>query len=333
MPKVSVIVPVYNVEKYLDRCLRSLAAQTLEDIEFLFVDDGSTDESAAMLDRFAAEHLNARVIHKQNGGVSSARNAGLDLATGDYIGFVDSDDFVEEHAFQRAVQAAEGSGADIVCFGYASVWGDEAVLKVVDCREQLFDGGPEAFSAQFRRDYRRFVWDKLYRRSLFDGVRFPVERTIYEDMFILPLLFVKARRVLRIPDTLYYYRARPMSLTRMRSDKLSEWLEAAKLIIDVTRENYPEFIDDAQGYYNIIELRLFDAMLADGHFRAHPCWKSQRKLLRKRLFSILRLKSPLVRRGRKAYAVAVVLAPDAVSMYVRWKHRKDRRLLTNGGQG
>jgi hypothetical protein len=124
-----------------------------------------------------------------------------------------------------------------------------------------------------------------------------------------------------------------MSLTRMRSDKLSEWLEAAKLIIDVTRENYPEFIDDAQGYYNIIQLRLFDAMLAGERFRTHPCWKPQRRLLRQRLFSILRLKSPLVRRGRKAYAVAVMLAPDAVSMYVRWKHRKDRRLLNNGGKG
>ena len=333
MPKVSVIVPVYNVEKYLDRCLRSLAAQTLEDIEFLFVDDGSTDESAAMLDRFAAEHLNARVIHKQNGGVSSARNAGLDLATGDYIGFVDSDDFVEEHAFQRAVQAAEGSGADIVCFGYASVWGDEAVLKVVDCREELFDGGDAAFSVQFTRGYKRFCWDKLFRRGLFDGVRFPVERAIYEDVFVLPLLFVKARRVLRIPDVLYYYRARPMSLSHIRDDKLNQWLETAEFLMDVTQKNYPEFVNDAQGYYNIIQLRSFDTMLECDRFRKHPCWKYQHRLLRKRLFSILRLRSPLVRRGRKAYAVAVLLVPDAVAMYVHWKLRRNRRLLSYGPKG
>ena len=94
MPKVSVIVTVYNVENYLPRCLDSLSAQTLEDIELLLVDDGSTDQSGALCDMYAKSHPNARVIHKENGGVSSAHNAGLDAATGEFIGFVDSDDFI-----------------------------------------------------------------------------------------------------------------------------------------------------------------------------------------------------------------------------------------------
>jgi len=103
--------------------------------------------------------------------------------------------------------------------------------------------------------------------------------------------------------------------------------------MDVTRENYPEFMNDAQGYYNIIQLRSFDTMLECDRFRKHPCWKYQHRLLRKRLFSILRLRSPLVRRGRKAYAVAVLLVPDAVAMYVHWKLRRNRRLLSYGPKG
>ena len=95
------------------------------------MDDGSTDASGRICDEYAAAHKNARVLHKENGGVSSARNAGLDAATGDFIGFVDSDDFIEPECFARAYGAAMRTGADVVCFGFASVWGDEAVMKVV----------------------------------------------------------------------------------------------------------------------------------------------------------------------------------------------------------
>ena len=166
MPKVSVIVTVYNVENYLPRCLDSLSAQTLEDIELLLVDDGSTDQSGRICDEYAKANANARVIHKENGGVSSARNAGLDAATGDFIGFVDSDDFIEPECFARAYGAAMRTGADVVCFGFASVWGDEAVMKVVGGEETLFDGNDKAFTALFDKRFKYFCWDKLYRRAL-----------------------------------------------------------------------------------------------------------------------------------------------------------------------
>ena len=112
---ISLIVPVYNVEQYLPRCLASIQAQTIFDqTEVILVDDGSTDASGRICDEFAAQHANVRVLHKGNGGVSSARNAGLDAATGAFIGFVDSDDFVEPECFARAYGAAVRTGADVV---------------------------------------------------------------------------------------------------------------------------------------------------------------------------------------------------------------------------
>ena len=226
VPKVSVIVTVYNVADFLERCLISLERQTLEDLEIVLVDDGSTDESAAICDRYAQEHGNARVVHKENGGVSSARNAGLDVATGDYIGFVDGDDFVAPECFERAHAAAERTQADIVCFGFASVWGDEAVMKVVGGEEALFYGEREAFRAQFDRRFKYFCWDKIYRRELYQGLRYPVGR-IYEDAYLLPSLVVRARRLVILPDVLYYYRMRAMSITHVRDGRLNQWLDPA----------------------------------------------------------------------------------------------------------
>ena len=110
--KVSIIVPVYNVEKYLPRCVASLRAQTLADIEIILVDDGSPDGCPQMCDRFAAEDARIRVVHKANGGLSSARNAGIDAAAGQYLGFVDSDDAVSPDMYEKMVAAIEKDGTD-----------------------------------------------------------------------------------------------------------------------------------------------------------------------------------------------------------------------------
>ncbi len=327
VPKVSVIVTVYNVEDYLERCLQSLSAQTLEDIEILLVDDGSTDQSGRICDEYARKHANARVIHKENGGVSSARNAGLDAATGEFIGFVDSDDFVEPECFARVYGAAVRTGADVVCFGFASVWGDEAVMKVVGGEERLFDGNRNAFCAQFDRQFKYFCWDKIYRRRLFDGLRYPLGR-IYEDAYLLPALLSRAGRLLMLPDVLYYYRMRVMSITHVRDGRLNQWLEATMPLVEIAREKYPEDIDKAWGRYNIIQLRSIDAIFECDHFRKHPCWKYQYRLLWKRLGSILFLHCPQVRPMRRVYALAALLCPDLTAAYVRARCRRNRRLLT-----
>lgn len=327
MPKVSVIVTVYNVEGYLERCLKSLSRQTLEDIEILLVDDGSTDASGRICDTYAAAHPNARVIHKENGGVSSARNAGLDAATGEFIGFVDSDDFVEPECFARAYGAASRTGADIVCFGFASVWGDEAVMKIAGGEEALFDGNDKAFSALFDKRFKYFCWDKIYRRALYDGLRYPQGR-IYEDAYLLPMVVSRAQRLLLLPDVLYYYRMRPMSITHMRDGRLNQWLEATAPLVELAKEKYPQYLNMAWGRYNIIQLRSLDAIFECDRFRKHPCWKFQYRLLRKRLGSLLFLRCPQVRFMRRVYALAALVCPDIVAAYVRARCRRNRSILS-----
>ena len=325
---ISLIVPVYNVEQYLPRCLASIQAQTIFDqIDVILVDDGSTDASGRICDEFAAQYENARVIHKENGGVSSARNAGLDAATGEFIGFVDSDDFVEPECFARAYGAAARTGADVVCLGFASVWGDEAVMKIAGGEETLFDGNARAFSALFDARFKYFCWDKIYRRALYDGLRYPQGR-IYEDAYLLPMVVSRAQKLLLLPDVLYYYRMRPMSITHTRDSRLNQWLEATYPLVELAREKYPQYLDLAWGRYNIIQLRSLDAIFECDHFRRHPCWKFQYRLLRKRLGSLLFLRCPQVRFMRRVYALAALLCPDLVAAYVRARCRKNRSILS-----
>lgn len=139
MPKISVIVPVYNVEKYLDRCVNSIRNQTLSDIEIILVDDGSPDGCPALCDKFAQEDSRIKVVHKENGGLSSARNAGISVATGKYIGFVDSDDFIDFDMYEKLFECAEDNTVDFVMEDYwrVPVSGDKWV-KTLDIRGGLY---------------------------------------------------------------------------------------------------------------------------------------------------------------------------------------------------
>lgn len=125
MPKVTIVIPVYNMEKYLNRCMESVLAQTLEDIEIILVDDGSTDGSAAMCDAFCAKDARVRVIHKENGGLTSAWKAGSEAAKGEYTGYVDSDDYIETDMYERMYERAAATGADIVCCGLRHLYEDD----------------------------------------------------------------------------------------------------------------------------------------------------------------------------------------------------------------
>ena len=219
------------------------------------------------------------------------------------------------------------AGADVVCFGFASVWGDEAVMKVVGGEETLFDGNDRAFTALFDKRFKYFCWDKLYRRALYDGLRYPVGR-IYEDAYLLPAVISRAQKLLMLPDVLYYYRMRPMSITHTRDGRLNQWLEATSPLVELAKEKYPQYLDLAWGRYNIIQLRSLDAIFECDRFRKHPCWKFQYRLLRKRLGALLFQRCPQVRPMRRAYALAALLCPDLVAAYVRRRCRRDRGILT-----
>ena len=175
MPTISVIIPVYKVERYLDACVTSVVGQTYPDLEIILVDDGSPDNCPALCDAWAAKDTRIRVIHRSNGGLSAARNSGLDVCTGDYIAFVDSDDRLEPETLERALRAQQRSGADLVLFHYLCTDENDQPLpdRTPADREEEALTPPQFWEKFFASGdactYYVVAWNKLYRAELCRG--------------------------------------------------------------------------------------------------------------------------------------------------------------------
>ena len=206
-PRVSIIVPVYNTGDYLEECLDSLVSQTLSDIEIICIDDGSSDASPAILDSYASRDPRFRVIHQENSGVSSSRNKGLDMASGEFILFVDSDDYIETYSCERLVAVADEDQADIVVFGGLTfptvAWSDESMAT----RRATYKH--DSIKALFsERGSYPLMCNKLYRRKLIErgNLRFNSELSLGEDHAFQFMAFPLAQVVSYSPDMLYHYR-------------------------------------------------------------------------------------------------------------------------------
>ena len=203
---ISIIVPVYNVGQYLDRCMTSILQQTYRRLEIILVDDGSTDSSPAKCDAYARKDSRVRVIHKPNGGLSDARNAGLAVASGDYIGYVDSDDWIEPDMYERMHQACAAHGAQLAVCRYFCEYKDHTVAggggSVVPLsREALLEiyiSGHEEYVIY------NSVWSKLFHRDLVSGALFPKGRNS-EDIMYTTRAFCKVERAVYLDQCFYHY--------------------------------------------------------------------------------------------------------------------------------
>jgi glycosyltransferase involved in cell wall biosynthesis len=211
---VSVIIPVYGVEAYLQTCVDSVCAQTWKNLEIILVDDGSPDNCPALCDALAERDGRIRVIHKENGGLSDARNRGIEAATGRYLMFVDSDDYIQPTMVQTLHQALVEAKADVSLCDYArvdtdGVWLDQdkplpgAVLTGLEAMEQM------ELAGQWWR--YAVAWNKLYKREIFASLRFPKGK-IHEDDFIIHRVFAQCQRVAVVPQRLYFYVQRSDSI-------------------------------------------------------------------------------------------------------------------------
>lgn len=208
---ISIIVPCYNAQRYLSICLESLRAQKQPEIEMIFIDDGSTDETGVLLDHFVKEEPRARVIHVSNGGVSSARNRGLAMAGGRYIAFMDADDALEESSLQRLYQHAVRSGAQIVSANHM-IFDVEKNQRVPVEVEPVVQQPSEIIKEiiHMHRIYNN-IWNKLYDRSLFDGLQLDEDVRIGEDALLNLQLFSRAKRVAHLGEYTYVYRVHSTS--------------------------------------------------------------------------------------------------------------------------
>lgn len=239
-PVISIIIPVYNVEPYLRRCLDSVIGQTYRNLEIIIVDDGSTDNCGAVCDEYKSKDERIRVIHKENGGLSSARNTGLDVATGGYVGFVDSDDWVEPDMMAYLLSGIHAHHAKIsVCgrfieykkYSKQITWDKVTILDRDAALGQLFQNDK----------LQNNVWDKLFAREIFDDIRFPVGRT-YEDIAVMHKLFMRADCVVCLPQAKYHYLQRGDSIIGDISLENSiNFYISAKSRYEEMKETYPQF--------------------------------------------------------------------------------------------
>ena len=237
MPTISVIIPVYKVERYLDACVASVVGQTYPDLEIILVDDGSPDNCPALCDAWAAKDTRIRVIHRSNGGLSAARNSGLDVCTGDYIAFVDSDDRLEPETLERALRAQQKSGADLVLFHYLCTDENDQPLpdRTPADREEEALTPPQFWEKFFASGdtctYYVVAWNKLYRAELFHTLRY-AEGKRYEDMFLLPNLIGQCRKILCLNFRGYRYAQRTGSI--MSQGDPRNYLDRSEYLLDWT---------------------------------------------------------------------------------------------------
>ena len=250
---ISVIVPVYNVEKYLEKCVSSIVNQTYKNLEIMLVDDGSTDSSGKMCDEFAKKDDRIKVIHKPNGGLSDARNSALKIAKGDYIGFVDSDDYIADDMFETLCDLMEDNNSDISIVSFYEIYNNK-LIGVRDSKELENMTKLEAMKELLiDSKIQSYAWNKLFKRELFDGLEFPTGKN-FEDIATTLLLFERANKVTLLEEPKYYYLRRDDSIVGVRNYKTyTDYLEVIYDKYLYLKGKYPE-IEEYNAYNYLINM-------------------------------------------------------------------------------
>ena len=245
-PLVSIIIPVYNVKSYLAQCLESVIHQSYRNIEIILIDDGSTDGSGVICDQYAKDDDRIRVIHKENKGLASARNTGLEKCRGCYLLFADSDDWIEPHAVSTLVEAARGSNADVVTAEMAHEYVGKPQYSLRESVAQIIHGN-EILAFYGNGRISNMAWDKLYRAECFADIRFPDGHN-YEDVattwkIMMNLAKLNGTAVI-LPSVLFHYRMRKGSITHIKSygnllDGWKAYYEIYESLPEYRRERLP----------------------------------------------------------------------------------------------
>lgn len=252
---ISVIVPVYNVEEYLDRCVESIVCQTYSNIEILLIDDGSEDRSGNMCDVWAQKDSRIKVFHKENGGLSSVRNWGLKNIRGEFVTFVDSDDYIDLDMYETMIKAMD-KDVDIVSCGTVSELPgrmkkrNQLLFMPVDKKKLAkYDWGEGISELLLARSFSFSVCDKLFRRYLFENVYFPVGRSS-EDVLVVFHIFLHSRNFTNIGQVKYHYVFRENSICRRSFffRRVDYAVFAGRICKDI-KQHYPQFVRQAEVFY------------------------------------------------------------------------------------
>ena len=224
MAEVSMIVPVYQVEKYIAQCIESVLNQTFKDFELILIDDGSKDQSGSICDLYAAKDDRILVIHTENRGAAAARNVGLDHASGRYITFLDGDDYLDEHMIARLYEEIVDSEYDMVVCDFLNLLPDEEDNFIVHLQEKTVNGREVLEHLKNERNYGLWtiVWNKIYKREVLENLRFP-DGKYFEDEFFSNQLYLNSNQIHVIPDVLCYHRV--LASSTMNTQKIENYLD------------------------------------------------------------------------------------------------------------
>ena len=257
MELISIIVPVYKVEKYLNKCINSILDQTYQNIEIILVDDGGKDKCPMICDEYAKIDQRVKVIHQENRGLSGARNVGIEMAKGEYLIFVDSDDTIEKTLVKDLYECAKKNNTPIAICGRRYVFEDGTIIcKQPDNIEKTFDFKDAIIEMNKFDLFDMSAWAKIYKHDIFEKIRFP-EGKLSEDYFIMYKLIELSGKVSYISKPLYNYMQRDNSISRNKNIN-HDFIEAAKKQLEDLEDKYPDLKETLHIAYASANLTVLD---------------------------------------------------------------------------
>lgn len=283
---VSVIIPVYNVAGYIKDCLNSIRKQSYANLEIILVDDGATDESGAICDEYALLDERIKVVHKQNGGLSDARNCGIDIAHGDYLMFVDSDDFVDERIVEILYHNIKEQEAEIAICDPVHVFQPEDAVFAISDDVKIYSREEAVCTMWYQKAFLPSAWAKLYKASLFQDIRFRVG-ILYEDIDVMHEIFWRTDRIAYTPSQLYAYQHREGSITTNKfSLRDCEILNICDRLKSFAKDKSVAVQEAARAYGVVGALRV--ELNAPEQEEFIPARNSAREILKADAYAVLR---------------------------------------------
>ena len=245
---ISIIIPVYKVEKYLEKCIQSVINQTYENLQIILVDDGSPDNCGKICDEYAKKDHRIEVIHKSNGGLSDARNKGLEIAKGEYIGFVDSDDYIEADMYEVLYNLLKQYNADVSICNFYTVSQEKIAIKNADNGIKEYNRIEILKEILLDNNIQSYAWNKLYKRELFGEIKYPVGKK-YEDIGTTFYLLEKCNKVVVTGKPEYYYINRQDSIVNnVTETTITDYIELIMQRYDYIEENIKELSSYNKNY-------------------------------------------------------------------------------------
>lgn len=325
MVKVSIVVPIYNVEKYIHKCIDSILNQTMKEIEIILVDDGTKDRCGEICDEYAKKDERIKVIHKKNGGLSDARNVGMQYVTSKYVLFIDSDDYIKEDMVEKLYENAEKNNADFAACGVYNVYTNSMTPQCNKQMEFCCDNITAYGHILVGQILPGTICNKLIKSEIARDILFPVGK-IYEDAFYTTKLMQRVRYVYITTEPMYYYYHRQGSITTTPyKEKDMDVVRAFTESLNIVQEKFPEIEEQARFRLQWAYFTVLDRMLLLNDYRKIEEYKAVVAFLKKNAYSIV--KSKYFYKTRKIGMIALWLNVRLYKALVLYNNKKNAGLL------